>query len=291
VCTSFSLSLFRVRLPLCLPFHRCACLLSIRCWANFDLLLLYLKSGTCFWNLTLNGLPVCPVYFILYSRYVSWFTPLLPYLLWETSCLTARCSPIVLSAVNAIVTFVLLKSFVINLVCLPTYVNFAHLCFWLFCLCLFSLLKFFKEETSYLFLTKICCILSISFCLISGVSLYISLEPIAVVPNCCCFVFLGVAWVVRHYDVSACRFPMNFEGQTICVYIYRERERWRERERETEKTSPSCKKVKFVQTCHKAWKGSIIHLYSFFNLGAIWGRCSTPLLGRFKSGNDPVHIV
>jgi hypothetical protein len=24
-----------------------ACLLSIRCWANFDLLLLYLKSRTC----------------------------------------------------------------------------------------------------------------------------------------------------------------------------------------------------------------------------------------------------
>ena len=37
-----------------------ACLLSMGCWANFDLFL-YLKSRRCSWNLTLDGRPVCPV--------------------------------------------------------------------------------------------------------------------------------------------------------------------------------------------------------------------------------------
>ena len=133
-----------------------ACLLSIRCWAYFDLLLLYLTSRRCSWNLTLNGLPVCPVYFILHSGHVSWYTPFLSYLLWGVSCFIVRRFSIVLSVVNAIFTIVFLNSFVTNLVCLPTYVNFAHICFWLFCLCLFSLLNFSKEEASYMLLTRSC---------------------------------------------------------------------------------------------------------------------------------------
>ena len=99
-----------------------ACLLSIRCWANFDLLLLYLKSRACSWNLTLNSLHVCPVYFISHSGHVSWYTLLLSYLFWGTSCFTARRFPIVLLVVKAIFTFVLLNNFAINLVSLPTFV-------------------------------------------------------------------------------------------------------------------------------------------------------------------------
>jgi len=82
-----------------------ACLLSIRCCVNFHLLLLYLKSDTCSWNLTLNGLPICPVYFILHSGHDGWCTLLLSYLLWGRSCFTARHFPIVLSVVNAFFTF------------------------------------------------------------------------------------------------------------------------------------------------------------------------------------------
>ena len=48
-----------------------ACPFSRRCWANLDLLLLYLKSLMCSWNLILNGLPVCPVYIILQSGQVK----------------------------------------------------------------------------------------------------------------------------------------------------------------------------------------------------------------------------
>ena len=80
------------------------CLLSIRFWANFYLLLMYLKSHRCSSNLTLNGLPVCPVYFILHSGHVSWYTPLLSYLLWGVSCFIVRRFSIVLSVVNAIFT-------------------------------------------------------------------------------------------------------------------------------------------------------------------------------------------
>ena len=59
-----------------------ACPFSRRCWANVDLLLLYLKSLMCSWNLVLKGLPVYPVYVILQSGQVNWYTPLLSYLHW-----------------------------------------------------------------------------------------------------------------------------------------------------------------------------------------------------------------
>ena len=104
-----------------------ACLLSIRCWANFDLLLLYLKSCRFSWNLTLNGRPVCPVYFILQLGHVNWYIPLLSYLFWGASCFKVRRFPILSSVVNAIFTLVSLNNFIINLVSLPTYANFAHL--------------------------------------------------------------------------------------------------------------------------------------------------------------------
>jgi len=41
----------------------------------------------------------------------------------------------------------------------------------------------------------------------------------------------------------------------------------------------------------KAQSGSRGIAYSFFNLGASWGRWSTPRLGRFTPGKGPVPIV
>jgi hypothetical protein len=69
-----------------------------------------------------EGLPVCPVYFILQSGQVSWYMPLLSYLLWSGPCFVARRLSIVLSMVNVTLTFVFLKSVVINLVSFPIYV-------------------------------------------------------------------------------------------------------------------------------------------------------------------------
>ena len=37
-------------------------------------------------------------------------------------------------------------------------------------------------------------------------------------------------------------------------------------------------------------RGVEVELYSFFNLGARWGRCSRPLPGRLTPGEDPVPI-
>jgi len=104
-------------------------LFSKRCWANFDLFFPYLKSLKCSWNLILKGLSVCPVYFILQWGHVSWYMPLLSYLLWSAPYFVARRLSIVLSVVNVILTSVFLKSFVINLVSFPIYVNFVHFLF------------------------------------------------------------------------------------------------------------------------------------------------------------------
>jgi hypothetical protein len=41
----------------------------------------------------------------------------------------------------------------------------------------------------------------------------------------------------------------------------------------------------------KAKREVEVQLYSFFNLGAGWGGWSTPRLGRFTPGKDPVAIV
>jgi hypothetical protein len=115
------------------------------CCANFDLLLLYLKSLRCSWYLTLKGLPVCPVYFMLHSGHVSWYTPLLSYALCGVSCFVARRFSIVLFVVKAMITFVSLNSFVMNLVSFPMYVNLAHLHFRLSCFCALSSLVFFSQ--------------------------------------------------------------------------------------------------------------------------------------------------
>ena len=121
----------------------------------------------------LNGQPVCPVYFILQLGHVNWYTPLLSYLFWGASCFKARHFSIVLSVLNAIFTLVSLHNFVINPVTLPSYVNFAHFFIWLFCFCSFCLLNFLSEKASCLLLSKICHMLSLSFCRPSGVSLYV----------------------------------------------------------------------------------------------------------------------
>jgi hypothetical protein len=50
--------------------------------------------------------------------------------------------------------------------------------------------------------------------------------------------------------------------------------------------------VKFTpEQATKAQTGVDVQLYPFFNLGARWGGWSTPRLGRFIPGNDPVPIV
>jgi hypothetical protein len=46
-------------------------LFSSRCVANFDLLLLYLKSRRCCWKRTWKGRPVWPTYFMPQSGHVS----------------------------------------------------------------------------------------------------------------------------------------------------------------------------------------------------------------------------
>jgi hypothetical protein len=135
-------------------------------------LLLYLKSRRCSWNLTLNGLPVCPVYFILHSGHVSWYILRLSYVFCGVSCSIARRFSIVLSVVNAISTSVFLNSFVIHLVSFPVYVNLAYLCLRMSCLCPLPLLEL-SREALYLLLSKICRILPLYFCLFSGVSLYV----------------------------------------------------------------------------------------------------------------------
>jgi hypothetical protein len=84
--------------PIARPFSR-------RCWVNLDFLLLYLKSLVCSWNLILNGLPVCPVYVILQSGQVNWYTPLLSYLHWVLRSMV-RHLLIVLFMVNRTAMFV-----------------------------------------------------------------------------------------------------------------------------------------------------------------------------------------
>ena len=84
----------------------------------------------CSLNLVLNALPVCPVYFILQSGQVSWYTPHFSYVGWGFFCSQFKCLLIVLLVEKVTFTLVCLKSFMMNLVSFPTYVNFAHLCFW-----------------------------------------------------------------------------------------------------------------------------------------------------------------
>jgi hypothetical protein len=51
-------------------------------------------------------------------------------------------------------------------------------------------------------------------------------------------------------------------------------------------------KLKFtLEQATKTQRGSRGITYSFFNVGARWGGWSTPRLGRFTPGKDPVSIV
>jgi len=50
--------------------------------------------------------------------------------------------------------------------------------------------------------------------------------------------------------------------------------------------------VKFtLQQTTKAYRGSRVIFYSFFNLGVRWGGSSTLRPGRFTPGKGPVPIV
>jgi hypothetical protein len=105
------------------------------------------------------------VYFFSQFGQVSWSTLFLSYLFWAFLCFVVRRFSIVLLAVNVTLTFVFLNSFVMSLVSLPMYVNFAHLFFyfWSSCVLLFSLPILSQTEVSYLLLFKICCIMFFSF--------------------------------------------------------------------------------------------------------------------------------
>jgi hypothetical protein len=46
-----------------------------------------------------------------------------------------------------------------------------------------------------------------------------------------------------------------------------------------------------LEQATKAQRRSRDKVYSFFNLGARWGGWSTPRLGLFTPGEDPVPIV
>jgi hypothetical protein len=60
----------------------------------------------------------------------------------------------------------------VNLVSFPVYVNLAHLFLSLSCFCPLPLLNF-SRESLYLLLSRMCCMLSLSFCLFSGVGWYV----------------------------------------------------------------------------------------------------------------------
>jgi hypothetical protein len=74
----------------------------------------------------LRGLEFCPVYFILHSGQVSWYMPLLSYLLRSVPCFVVRGLSVVLAVVNVTLTSVFLNSLVIHPVSFLMYVNFAH---------------------------------------------------------------------------------------------------------------------------------------------------------------------
>ena len=149
------------------------CLFSRRCWANLDFLFPYLKTRKCSWKRTLKSFPVFPTYFMLQDGHVNWYMQHFSYLFLDCFCHVAKCFSIALSAVNVTLTLVFLSIFVISLVFLPTYVNLAHFALSTSCVCFFLWFTFFRIEVSYLLLVKICCIVLISFCILSCDDLYV----------------------------------------------------------------------------------------------------------------------
>ena len=114
-----------------------ACPLSRRCWANFYLLLFYLKSLIFFFlESEIEWLSVCPMYVILQSGQVNRYTLLLLYL-----CSMEWLLPILLFVVNATVIFVSLNNLLMKRVSFLTYVNVTHIRFWVSVLwfCFFNL--------------------------------------------------------------------------------------------------------------------------------------------------------
>ena len=88
-------------------------------------------------------------------------------------CSLVRCLPIVLFVVKATFTFVCLKTLVMSVVSLPTYVNFAHFCFWGCVLqsCFFFFCSLVKRWGSYLLLARICSMIFLCFLGLTGMSL------------------------------------------------------------------------------------------------------------------------
>jgi len=120
------------------------CLFSIRYTEKFDLLL-YLKSRKCYRKRIRKDRPVCPTFLILQSGHVNWYTSLLSNRLYVCAWvdIVVRTLPMVLFVVYEILIEEFLKSMVINLISLNTYVNFAHFfvlfpSFRTFCLLLLS---------------------------------------------------------------------------------------------------------------------------------------------------------
>ena len=102
------------------------CLSCNRCCANFYFPFSYLKSQKFTLNLRLKGLPVCLIYFILQSGQANWLnTTFNKFLL--IFLFTFSNFPMVFLVLKEIfLRLEFLHSFVIYLVCFPTYINFAH---------------------------------------------------------------------------------------------------------------------------------------------------------------------
>jgi len=129
-------------------------LLSKRYCGNLDFPFPYLKSRKCSWNLTWTDLPVCPIYFLLQLWHVNWQMPHLLNFFWLMFLFWVNNFPTVFLVLKDTLKLVFLNNLVINLVCLPTYVNFAHLVcvFPSLCFCpSFIWLTLFKIAVSYLF--------------------------------------------------------------------------------------------------------------------------------------------
>jgi len=90
--------------------------------------LLFLNACLCSLNLTEKFFPVWPTYTLLHTGHVSLYIPESVYLS-VVCCLCSNLFPMVLLVRNAILMFVHLKMFVINVISLPVYINVAHFCF------------------------------------------------------------------------------------------------------------------------------------------------------------------
>jgi hypothetical protein len=113
----------------------------------------------------LKGISVCPVYLFLQFGQINWYTSVLLYVL-VLGTLVFCCQVFLDCVVGSERDFniELLNSFIMNLVFLPTYVNFAIFFYlWSSSFLLFPLLALSQTETSYLLFSKICCIVSVAW--------------------------------------------------------------------------------------------------------------------------------